>query len=60
MKKKAEEKANEKHMIEDIANEKRRLKIQRKKQEMQPYFLSGWPLNFPIHDGVSYHIPHRL
>ena len=33
MKKKAEEKANEKNMIEDIANEKRRLKIQRKKQE---------------------------
>ena len=29
-------------------------------QEMRPLFFCGWPLNFPIRDGVFYHIPYNL
>ena len=27
---------------------------------MRPLFFSGWPLNFPIRDGVFYYIPYNL
>ena len=27
---------------------------------MRPLFSCGWPLNFPIRDGVFYHIPYNL
>ena len=32
----------------------------RQQQEMRPLFFCGWPLNFPIRDGVFYHIPYNL